>query len=239
MVVTDAAQDDRFFDNPLVTGSAQVRFYAGVPCAPRTATPSAPCVFSINSPTGILPADADRLAELAKMAADRLELRRIEVASTRFRPPFASYAASLPSAVIWFDEHLQLLEWNQAAADMLGFPLDAKIGLYLRPPAGPSSRARFRSLITEACAKTLLEQVHFPESITITGDRGQEIPIGLVLLGWREAGRMSFEVIFKDANPDEQPQTGLDPLTGLANRGTFTAGSKIISCSTRRTVPCW
>ena len=31
MVVTDAAQDDRFFDNPLVTGSAQVRFYAGVP----------------------------------------------------------------------------------------------------------------------------------------------------------------------------------------------------------------
>ena len=47
---------------------------------------------------------------------------------------------------------------------------------------------------------------------------------------------MSFEVIFKDANPTNSPKPGLDPLTGLANRGTFTAGSKIISCSTRRTV---
>lgn len=222
MVVTDAAQDDRFFDNPLVTGSAQVRFYAGVPLrSPDGYALGALCILDQQPHPEFSPADADRLAELAKMAADRLELRRIEVASTRFRPPFASYAASLPSAVIWFDEHLQLLEWNQAAADMLGFPLDAKIGLTFDRLLAPSSRARFRSLITEACAKTLLEQVHFPESITITGDRGQEIPIGLVLLGWREAGRMSFEVIFKDANPDEQPQTGLDPLTGLANRGTF------------------
>ena len=83
------------------------------------------------------------------MAADRLELRRIEVASTRFRPPFASYAASLPSAVIWFDEHLQLLEWNQAAADMLGFPWMPK-SVCFRPPAGPQQPRRFRSLITEA-----------------------------------------------------------------------------------------
>ena len=77
------------------------------------------------------------------MAADRLELRRIEVASTRFRPPFASYAASLPSAVIWFDEHLQLLEWNQAAADMLGFPLDAKIGFTFDRLLAPAAARAF------------------------------------------------------------------------------------------------
>lgn len=225
MVVTDTLLDERFFDNPLVTGPAQVRFYAGVPLrSPEGLALGALCILDKQPHPEFSAADARRLAELAIMASDRLELRRIEVASTRFRPPFAAYAASLPSAVIWFDENLQLLEWNQAAADFLGFSLEAKTGLTFDRLLAPSSRQRFRRLIAEACAQTSLEQVHFPDAITATGANGQAVPIGLVLLGWREAGRMTFEVIFKDAshlNPDESTPTGLDDLTGLASRGTF------------------
>ncbi|HMU67753.1 MAG TPA: sensor domain-containing diguanylate cyclase, partial [Cellvibrionaceae bacterium] len=221
MVVADASCDERFFDNPLVTGNAQVRFYAGVPLrSPEGHALGALCILDTKPHPEFSTADAKRLAELAKMASDRLELRRIEVASTRFRPPFASYAANLPSAVIWFDEHLQLLEWNQPAADFLGFPLEAKPGLTFDALLAPGARAGFRRLIADACAQASLEQVHFPEELTVLGAHGQEIPIGLVLLGWREAGRMTFEVIFKDTS-HEPTHTGLDDLTGLANRGTF------------------
>lgn len=221
MVVSDTRRDERFFDNPLVTGDAQVRFYAGVPLrSPDGFALGALCILDHQPHPEFSPDDAKRLAELAKMASDRLELRRIEVASTRFRPPFATYAGNLPSPVIWFDEHLQLLEWNQAAADLLGFPLTAKTGLTFDRLLAAPAREEFCGLIAKACAQSSLEQVHFPEALTITGANGLDIPIGLVLLAWQEEGRMTFEVIFKDASHPNLDD-GLDGLTGLANRGTF------------------
>jgi diguanylate cyclase (GGDEF)-like protein len=78
MVVPDATQDERFHDNPLVTGPAHLRFYAGVPIlSAKGHALGALCVIDAK-PHDFSAEDKERLRELAKMASDRLELQRVE-----------------------------------------------------------------------------------------------------------------------------------------------------------------
>ncbi len=86
MVVPDARLDERFHDNPLVCGAASIRFYAGVPLnSPEGHPLGALCVIDTEPHTDFSEEDKDRLRELARMASDRLELRRVEVNAERAR----------------------------------------------------------------------------------------------------------------------------------------------------------
>ncbi|WP_191579505.1 GAF domain-containing protein [Achromobacter insolitus] len=86
MVVPDARLDERFHDNPLVSGPASIRFYAGVSLNSPDGHPlGALCVIDTQPHADFSEDDKERLRELARMAADRLELRRVEVSAERAR----------------------------------------------------------------------------------------------------------------------------------------------------------
>jgi diguanylate cyclase (GGDEF)-like protein len=91
MVVPDATIDERFHDNPLVTGPAGLRFYAGVPLVSAGGQAlGALCVIDGRPHADFTRDDEERLRELALMVSDRLELRRIEVSAepaTPIAPP--------------------------------------------------------------------------------------------------------------------------------------------------------
>jgi len=94
MVVPDARQDERFHDNPLVSGPASIRFYDGVSLSSPDGHPlGALCIIDTEPHADFSEDDKERLRELARMAADRLELRRVEVsaelARARTKPPAA------------------------------------------------------------------------------------------------------------------------------------------------------
>jgi diguanylate cyclase (GGDEF)-like protein len=80
MVVEDAAADDRFAENPLVTGDPSIRFYAGAPIrAPNGQPVGTICVIDRQARRMD---DADRkfLLNLADSAASMLELHRRNLA---------------------------------------------------------------------------------------------------------------------------------------------------------------
>ena len=75
-VVPDLQADARFADNPLVTGSAGLRFYAGAPLVtPEGEALGTLCVAAPEA-RPLSPAQADALAALARQVMRLLELRR-------------------------------------------------------------------------------------------------------------------------------------------------------------------
>ncbi|MET0289713.1 MAG: sensor domain-containing diguanylate cyclase [Pseudoxanthomonas sp.] len=77
MIVPDATEDARFFDNPLVTAQEGIRFYAGAPLrAPDGHTLGALCVID-SKPRQLEPHQIEALQALSRQVINLMELRRV------------------------------------------------------------------------------------------------------------------------------------------------------------------
>ena len=75
-LVPDATQDDRFRDNPAVTGDPGVRFYAGAPLATRDGYKLGTLCVVDTVPRQLSDGQLAALRALSRAATTQLELRR-------------------------------------------------------------------------------------------------------------------------------------------------------------------
>ena len=135
MVVEDALQDDRFHDNPLVTGSQKIRFYAGAPLiAPNGANIGSLCAID-SKPKTLLPHQLAGLTALAKVIMLKLERRKkLAALETRHKTTliseghFSTIAEAAPVMIWTVDETSACDYLNQTWLQFTGRPLQEQLG---------------------------------------------------------------------------------------------------------------
>lgn len=223
MVIEDAALDPRFHDNPLVLAN-QIRFYAGVPLrSPEGHALGAHCIIDSTPHGQFLPEDRARLRDLARLASDQLELRRLEVARDFGPSRFASSAATSPNAVICFDAERKITAWNDAAADLFGYEAVEIRGSALDRLMPDDEVGRVRAAV-EGVLTGEAEPTRDPTAFIGVRRDGSRFPAELHWSKWQERGRPHFGAIVQNVADRRRQEEALyhlanfDSLTGLPNR---------------------
>ncbi|AQR62538.1 hypothetical protein BZG35_13455 [Brevundimonas sp. LM2] len=120
MWVEDSRLDDRFWDNPLVTGPKQLNFYAGAPIIVGGYKVGTLC---LNDETP-RPHDAHTagiLTRLATLVGNQLAGRRMELMS-------AGILAATGDAIVSLDSDQRIIFWNPAAEALFGYAAVEAVG---------------------------------------------------------------------------------------------------------------
>lgn len=176
LVVEDAGADERFADNPLVTGPPHIRFYAGVPVhAPGSAHAIGTLCIIDTGPRALTPEQEAVLVGLA-------ELVEAEFAITDERRGLWLYEAVLRAAtghaIFATDREGKIIIFNSGAERLLGWSAEevvgtatpalfldrSEIGTTLDRTAGMDPVAAIRDVVGEG----VVHRLHF---VNRTGDR--------------------------------------------------------------------
>ncbi|MGI4796510.1 MAG: putative bifunctional diguanylate cyclase/phosphodiesterase [Janthinobacterium lividum] len=225
LVVLDATLDPRFTDNPLVTGEPHIRFYAGMPLvSPSGHAVGTLCLVDIKPRDDFAEGQRKRLARLADMALDKLELRRLQVVGQVSQVRFENIAATSPDGITCVNSEDQITFWNAAAERLFGYTSAEAIGRSLDLIVPARMRHGDGSGLRRVVAEGAPRLVGHLVELTAQRADGHEFPVELSLSMWQDESGMNFGAIVRDMTEHKASEERLfrlahrDPLTDLPNR---------------------
>jgi PAS domain S-box-containing protein len=127
-IVPDASQDERFRDNPLVTGHPRIRFYAGAPLLSPEGVPlGALCVMD-HVPRTLTQGQQQALRVLARQVMTHLELRRHMLELVESEDLLRIVTENARVGLVILDRDRRYIYENGAHAEILDLPPASIVG---------------------------------------------------------------------------------------------------------------
>jgi signal transduction histidine kinase/ActR/RegA family two-component response regulator len=119
LLVTDALEDERFFDNPLVTGPPHIRFYLGVPLITSDHYVLGTLCVLDSKPHSPSQAQISQLSLLSDFVMSHLELRRKNLEINRQKHELDQIFNQLQHGIIITNDTGEVINHNQRAQELL------------------------------------------------------------------------------------------------------------------------
>ena len=200
-IVPDTLQDERFHDNPLVTGPPHIRFYAGMPLhGPNGYRVGTLCLID-QAPRAFAESQITVLADLAVWAELELDILTVKQATALAREKETRLQAIVESAgdaIITIDEKSCIKTFNPAAARIFGYSAESLTGQHASQLIAQAYHARIGIYMRELLAHGLKPETQ--SRMEVMGQRadGTAFEAEMVVSQIQVEGQREFIGIVRD-----------------------------------------
>jgi PAS domain S-box-containing protein len=161
LLIPDALEDERFSDNPLVTGPPFIRFYAGAPLVTAEGLPLGTLCLIDPKPRRAKDLDPRPLRDLAALAVHLMQnrllaeqLRASEQSQRNTERSYQALVADISHIVFQLDNEACWSFMNPAWSQLTGIPLSESVGVSWLENIHKDDQARARSFWDDLCSGT-------------------------------------------------------------------------------------
>ena len=198
LIVPDAFEDNRFHDNPLVTGDPRVRFYAGVPIR----TPDGHILGSfcaIDHEARQVSADQlDMLSILGRQVADQLELRRQLLLTKEYEQRLRTLFETAVDVIITIDEAGVIEDVNAVVNRLLGYEPSELVGQSVGMLMPPRHRERLEQYLRQYLNDPGAKMIAATQEAIAVRKNETEFPVEISVSEMRLGDRRMFTGIVRD-----------------------------------------
>ncbi|KQO83990.1 diguanylate cyclase [Methylobacterium sp. Leaf90] len=230
LVVEDAAQDERFSANPLVTGEPHIRFYAGAPLVLSPGIHLGSLCIIDRTPRSFSPEQQEQLRDLARTVVSQLRLSKAEQAARAgeacLRESEANYrllADNSTDLIVRCTPDGTRLYVSPGAKRLLGYEPEELVGTKSLDFVHPEDVADFGlvlSAVGRGCSERAVSQQRYRHK------NGSWLWVETSFSVTRDAAGAAagFVAVVRDISERKKVEHAMahmarhDPLTGLPNR---------------------
>ncbi len=217
-IVPDARIDDRFHDNPLVTGNPHVTFYAGVPLISDNGLPLGTLCVIDSKPKLISQSQIQSLRALGNQVMNLLNLRKTKLTLAASEKRYRELFQKSANAELILKNNV-FIECNDAVIKMLGYKNSVEFlnthPFELSPEKQPdgqlsSEKSKAMNNIAYDTGSNRFEWYHVKSN-------GEVFPVEVLLtsISSENANDKILHVVWRDLTEEKKAQSQLNKLNNI------------------------